>query len=104
MLPARRSGTVRLAERPTGDATVTIRLVLAEDPPPHADALARLLEREPDLRVVARCGDGETVPWGVRVFRPDVLLLGLDLPPGGAEVLRRLAREGVMPRVVVLSA
>jgi two-component system response regulator DesR len=83
---------------------VTVRLVLAEDPPPHADGPVRLLEREPDLQVVARCGDGETVPWAVRVFRPDVLLLGLDLPPGGVEVLRRLAREGAMPRVVVLAA
>ena len=84
---------------------MTIRLVLAAGPRLRADLLVRPLEREPDLGIVARCGDGEAVPWAVRVFRPDVLLLGLHLPPDGAvEVLRRLARDGSTPRVVVLAA
>ena len=84
---------------------MTIRLVLADDYPLLRGGTARLLEPEPDLELVARCGDVGAALAAVRERRPDVLLLDLHLPPlGGVEVLRRLAREGSTPPVVVLAA
>src|SRR5918912_31279 len=81
-----------------------IRLVLADDHPLLLDALAGLLGREPDMEVVARCGDGEAALRAAAEHRPDVLVLDLRMPRlGGMEVLRRLAREGTGTRVVVLA-
>ena len=83
---------------------MTIRLALADDHPLILDGLARLLGREPDLEVVARCPDGEAALRAVAERRPDVLVLDLRMPRlGGLEVLRRLARQKSATRVVVLA-
>jgi DNA-binding NarL/FixJ family response regulator len=80
------------------------RLLLADARPLLPDGVMRLLAREDRLEVVARCGDGAAARRAVREHRADVLLLDLRLPPlGGVEVLRRLARDGPMPSVVVLT-
>ena len=82
----------------------TIRLVLADDHPLLLDALARLAGQEPDMEVVARCGDGEAALRAAREHRPDVLILDLRMPRlGGMEVLRRVAGEAPGVRVVVLA-
>jgi two-component system, NarL family, nitrate/nitrite response regulator NarL len=83
---------------------MTIRLVLADDHPLLLDALARLVGQEPDMEVVARCGDGEAALRAAREHRPDVLVLDLRMPRlGGMEVLRRVAGEAPGVRVVVLA-
>jgi DNA-binding NarL/FixJ family response regulator len=81
-----------------------IRLALADDHPLVLEGLARLFEREPDLEVVARCGDGEAALVAVREHRPDVLIIDLRMPGlGGMEVLRRMAEEGATTRVLLLT-
>ena len=83
---------------------MTIRLVLADDHPLLLDALARRVGQEPDMEVVARCGDGEAALRAAREHRPDVLILDLRMPRlGGMEVLRRVAGEAPGVRVVVLA-
>lgn len=84
---------------------MTIQLVLADDHPVVLEGIARLLEHEPDLQVVARCGDGESVLEAVRAHRPDVLVLDLHMPRlDGMGVLRQAATEGLNLRVVLLTA
>jgi DNA-binding NarL/FixJ family response regulator len=83
---------------------MTIRLVLADDHPLLLDALARLLEQQPDMEVMARCGDGEAALRAIREHRPDILVLDLRMPRlDGLEVVRRAARECLSPRVVILT-
>ncbi len=83
---------------------MVIRLVLADDHPLLLDALARLLEQQPDMEVVACCGDGEAALRAVREHRPDILVLDLRMPQlDGLEVARRAARECPSPRVVILT-
>jgi RNA polymerase sigma factor (sigma-70 family) len=84
---------------------MTIRLVLADDHPLVLDGLLRLFEGEPDVTVVARCGDGEAALRAAREHRPDILVLDLRMPRlDGMGLLRRLAREGLGVRIVLLTA
>jgi DNA-binding NarL/FixJ family response regulator len=84
---------------------MTINLVLADDHPLVLEGIARLIEPEPDLKVVARCGNGEAVLEAVRKQRPDILVLDLNMPRlGGMDVLRQAAQEGLELRVVLLTA
>lgn len=84
-----------------------IRLVLAEDHYLVREGIRRLLETQPDLEIVAVCGDLDSLLAAVDAERPDVVLTDIRMPPGGddegiqaAERLRELY-PGV--GVVVLS-
>jgi two-component system response regulator DesR len=57
-----------------------IRLLLADDQVLVRDALATLLELEPDIEVVARVGRGDEVVAAVEDHRPDVCLLDIEMP------------------------
>jgi DNA-binding LytR/AlgR family response regulator len=67
--------------------------VLAEDEPLLADELADLLKvLWPQLRIVARAGDGVAALNAVDSFQPDVALLDIHMPLlSGIEVARRIA-------------
>jgi DNA-binding LytR/AlgR family response regulator len=67
--------------------------ILAEDEPLLADELADLLSvLWPQLRVVARAGDGVAALNAVDSFRPDFALLDIHMPLlSGIEVARRIA-------------
>jgi two-component system, NarL family, nitrate/nitrite response regulator NarL len=83
---------------------MNIRLVLADDHPLLLDGLARLLEREPDMAVVARCGDGLAALEAVRQHRPDIVVVDLRMPVlGGLDVVRTVLSEGLGARAVVLA-
>src|SRR5687768_13643732 len=67
--------------------------ILAEDEPLLADELVDLLKvLWPQLRIVARAGDGVAALNAVDSFRPDVALLDIHMPLlSGIEVARRIA-------------
>jgi len=84
---------------------MSITLVLADDHPLVLDGLESLFRVERDLRVVARCGDGDAALRAVREHRPDILVLDLRMPRrDGLAVLEDLKKEGLQTRVVVLTA
>src|SRR5436189_5831614 len=68
-----------------------IRIVIADDHPIFRDGLRRLLEAEPDLKVIGEARDGaEAVKMG-RQLRPDIMLLDLAMPrTPGLESLHEL--------------
>ncbi len=57
-----------------------IRVLLAEDQGMLRGALARLLELEPDLQVVAQVGTGELVVATAIDTNPDIALLDIQMP------------------------
>ena len=82
-----------------------ITLVLADDHPLVLDGLVSLFDREEGLKVVARCRDGEETLRAVKVHRPDVLVLDLQMPgKDGLDVLREITKEKLPTRVLILTA
>ena len=71
-----------------------IRIVVADDHPIFRDGLRKLLETDPDLRVVGEAGDGVEAVTLARQLRPDILLLDFAMPrASGLDALRLLRRR-----------
>ncbi len=88
------------------DKKAPIRLVLADDHPIFRDGLRRLLEAEPDLKVIGEARDGAEAVKLARQLKPDIMLLDLAMPKHpGLEALRELSTEGGNAvRVILLTA
>jgi DNA-binding NarL/FixJ family response regulator len=83
-----------------------IRVVIADDQKMVRHNLRRILESEPDLRVVGEAADGVAAVEQARLLRPDVVLADVRMPRrDGLEVTRTLAGPGVPDpmRVVVIT-
>jgi DNA-binding NarL/FixJ family response regulator len=80
-----------------------IGLVLAGQHPLTLCGLSQVFEREGDCHVLAVCTDVDGTLDAVRRHQPDVLMLDLDRN-GIFKVLRRIQRERLTTRVVVLAA
>jgi len=82
-----------------------ITLVIADDHPLILDAMENLFRLEKDLKVVARCLDGEAALRAVRRYQPDILVLDIQMPAkDGLVVLREMRKEKLPTRVVILTA
>lgn len=97
-----------------------IRIVLADDEQLTRQAVAALLNLEPDLEVVAGVDDGAKALLAVGEHRPDVVVLDVEMPAmdglralevlGGQHstvrsvMLTRHARPGVLRRALSLGA
>ena len=62
-----------------------IRVVLADDHYLVREGVRRLLESEPEVEVVAVCGDLDSLLAAVEAERPDVLVTDIRMPPGDAD-------------------
>lgn len=71
-----------------------LRTVIADDERPARRRLAELLDREPDLTVVAEARDGAEAVSAVEEHQPDLLFLDIQMPEcDGFGVLRELGPE-----------
>jgi DNA-binding NarL/FixJ family response regulator len=81
-----------------------IRVLLADDHAIVREGLRALLEREPDLAVVAEAGDGREALRLAEETRPDVAALDLSMPLlSGLEAARQMAQWGRGPRPILLT-
>lgn len=95
-------GRIEPAERNMGKR---LTLIVADHHHVVRDSVAALLQTQPDMQVVAAATAGTQVAELVRQYRPDVLLLELDLPESsGFEVLRTLGQEGLSRPTLILTA
>ena len=75
-------------------AKSVIEVVIAEDERLTRDALARLLDMEDDIHVVAQAADGESALRLVREKTPRVLLTDINMPRmNGIELTARVKKE-----------
>ena len=80
-----------------------ISLVLAGQHPLTLCGLSQVFERESDCTVMAVCTDVDGTLDAIRQHQPDVLVVDFDRT-GTFKVLRRVQRERLTTRVVVLAA
>ena len=81
-----------------------LRLLLADDQPLVRAGVRRVLDGEPDFRVVGEAADGDEALRLARETEADLLVLDLNMPGcDGFEVLRALRDEDSPLRVLVLS-
>jgi len=84
-----------------------IAIVIADDHPIFRDGLRRLLEAEPNFKVIGEAQDGGEAVKMARQLKPDVLLLDLAMPrTTGLEALREMS-SSTSPhpvRVILLTA
>jgi DNA-binding NarL/FixJ family response regulator len=92
---------------PGGEGPRQIRVVLADDSYLVREAIAHVLETEPEFVLVASCGDGESLLAAVDAERPDVVLTDIRMPPSGDDegikVANRLRETHPELGVVVVS-
>jgi DNA-binding NarL/FixJ family response regulator len=85
-----------------GEPATPLRCIVADDHPAIIDAVARFIEGERDIELIARAGDGEQALRLIEQERPDVALLDIRMPGfGGLEIAARLTSP-VAPTAVIL--
>ncbi|MCX6067621.1 MAG: response regulator transcription factor [Chloroflexi bacterium] len=78
-----------------------IRVLIADDHHLFREGLARMLSDAPDITVVASVSNGMEVISRVAEFRPDVILMDVNMPKmDGVEATRQL--RNIYPQVSVL--
>jgi PAS domain S-box-containing protein len=90
--------------RPSPDVAPPIRVLLAEDEEPLRSAISDLVTSEPGLEIVGAVGDADEAIELAAATLPDVALVDVRMPGGGAKAARGI--KGVSPatQVVALSA
>jgi DNA-binding NarL/FixJ family response regulator len=82
-----------------------IRIMLADDHPLVLQGLRSFLENEPDIEVVATATDGQQLLDALHRYRPDVVVLDLQMAGmDGWACLKQIRSEGWPVRVLILSA
>lgn len=70
---------------PIACGAVAVRIVFAEDHHLAREGIRRLLEAQPELEVVAVCGDLGSLMAAIDDHHPDVLLTDIRMPPTGTD-------------------
>ncbi|MBU4233816.1 MAG: response regulator transcription factor [Proteobacteria bacterium] len=81
-----------------------IKVLLADDHQIMRDGLASLLEKHPDLEVVAQAGEGRAAVSLAREFHPDVVIMDIAMPGlNGIEATRQIVAAAPGVKVIALS-
>jgi DNA-binding NarL/FixJ family response regulator len=83
---------------------MNIRIILADDHKIVREGLRTLIERQPDMEVVAEAENGRRVMDLAREFSPDVIIMDIAMPDlNGIDATRHIVVEFPNVKVVVLS-
>lgn len=83
---------------------MAINVIIADDHQIVRQGLRILLEKEPNLEVVAEADDGRTTVRLVRELHPDVVIMDVAMPDlNGIEATRQIVMESPKVKVIALS-
>jgi NarL family two-component system response regulator LiaR len=81
-----------------------ISVVVADDHPLVREGITAYLRGEADMTVVGEAADAETAVELCRGTRPDVVILDMVMPGGGAEAVKRIRQASSSSRIIVLTS
>jgi DNA-binding NarL/FixJ family response regulator len=85
-------------------AATPIRIVVVDDSPLYRGVVCNMLEKQPNLQVVAEAEDGLEAIQAVEKHRPDVVLMDVSMPVlNGIDATFIIKKKFPDVRVVVLS-
>lgn len=80
-----------------------LRTLLVDDEPLARQRMRMLLERHPDVQVLAECADGPEAVVAIDALAPDLVFLDVEMPMlDGFSVLEHIS-DAVLPSVVFVS-
>jgi len=84
------------------DAMRRIRILIADDHNLVRQALAQMLQTDPDFEVVGQAADGDEAFQKAKLLDPDIVLMDIHMPRGreGIEATQRIAEHN--PRIGVI--
>lgn len=83
---------------------MSIQILLADDHALIREGLRSLLEKQPDMEVVAEADEGRRAVELVRELSPDVVIMDVTMPRlGGIEATRQITGEFPAVKVIALS-
>jgi len=83
---------------------MSVKILLADDHKITRQGLRSLLEKEPDMEVVAEAEEGRTAVRLVRELLPDVVVMDVSMPDlNGMEATRQIVAEHPNVKVIALS-
>lgn len=81
-----------------------IQIVVVDDHPLFRDGVVNTLRTEPDLEVVAEGTSAAEAARLVNEHLPDLLLLDINIPGGGLNVVPKIAASNPATKIVMLTA
>ncbi len=85
-------------------AATPTRIVVVDDSPLYRRTICNMLEKQPNMQVVAEAGDGLSAIQSIKIHRPDVVLMDVTMPIiHGLEATRRIKSQFPNVRVITLS-
>lgn len=94
-----------VSEAKGGSYVEKIRVLLAEDHVVVREGTRELIQREPDMEVVAEAGDGEEAVELSKRSRPDVVIMDIAMPKvNGIEATKLIKQELPTTAVLILTA
>jgi PAS domain S-box-containing protein len=92
------------AQMPLADKEPVIRALIADDHALFRDGVARLVDKEADIRCIGQAANGREVIELARSLKPDVILMDINMPEiSGLEATQAIHRDLPEIRIIGLS-
>jgi len=83
---------------------MSIRVLLSDDESLARERLRSLLEEEPDLEIVAECGDGKSAIAAIRREKPDLVFLDIQMPEVDGFGVVQALKDEFLPLTIFVTA